>query len=62
MFFIKWHCFAGPSLAVATKNGLRLLLVVTAGAVALGMVSTALATYCNDSWDRVVNPQLFDQF
>jgi hypothetical protein len=44
MFFIKWHCFAGPVLAAAAKKCARLLLAVTAGAVALGTVSTALAT------------------
>ena len=44
MLFIKWHCFAGPVLAAASKKCSRLLLAVTAGAVALGPVSTALAT------------------
>ena len=44
MFSIKWHCFAGPVLAAAAKKCSRLLLAVTAGAAALGPVSTALAT------------------
>ena len=44
MFFLKWHCFAGPVRATAAKKCARLLLAVTAGAVALGSVSTALAT------------------
>ena len=47
MFSIKWHCFAGPILAAAAKKCSHLLLA-TAGAVALGPVSTALATNYND--------------
>ena len=48
MFSMMWHCFAGPILAAAAKKCSRLLLAATAGAVALGPVSTALAVNYND--------------
>jgi hypothetical protein len=48
MFSTMWQFFADPTLAVATKNRLRLLIVLSAGTANIGPGSTTLAANYND--------------
>jgi len=45
---MMWQFFADPTLAIARKNRLRLLIVLSAGTANIGPGSTTLAANYND--------------